>query len=447
MEKQPVSQTAPETGEASSAGTAQEAGAGSAGVIAASEPTTRTGAAASVEAVDAGEAPQEQLGTLDAHKAADIGASPEDLEGDAGARRIRIGRGAKIAGIIILGAALAVLIAAALVRWDLYSRPVKSISGAPSVDVFVEEGDGAAKIMRRIVDAGLDVTPLELRAASRLHGSGFSRVHAGLYRFDSGKSVMALMDRLAAGPLIDQQIRIPDGVPIWTARAILAEGINLKQESSKLDEKALREALGLGAYPSIEGFFAPDTYRYGSGTTDLAVMRLAVERQKKLLNEAWLTRSPAAQVKTPYELLILASIIERETGVRSDRHLVSSVFHNRLRVGMPLQTDPTVIYGLGENWNGNISKKDLQTFTPYNTYRITGLPPTPIGMPTPASIEAAAHPAQTRYLYFVARGDGSSEFTTNLRDHNRAVRHFILEKRTMPFKAEGGAETGPLRPQ
>lgn len=405
---------------------------------------------ASEASSDKAEGAEDSSEPSDAAAPTDSADSAEPTEVLPGNRRIVMRRGAKWGGIILLALTLAALIAAALVRWDLFSRPVATASGEPTVDIFVEEGDSALRIMNRIVEAGLDVTPLELRAAARLHDRGFSRVHAGLYRFEAGRSVTAILDRLAEGPWIDQQVRIPDGVPIWTARQLLREAVNLKPVSAEMTDEELRKALGLEAYPSIEGFIAPETYRYGSGTPDLMVLRRAVDRQKKLLNEAWTTRSPAAQVKTPYELLILASIIERETGVKSDRHLVSSVFHNRLMVGMPLQTDPTVIYGLGEAWNGKITKKDLQTYTPYNTYRITGLPPTPIGMPTPASIEAAAHPAESRYLYFVSRGDGSSEFTTNLKDHNRAVRHFILEKRRTPFAPSAASpkdEKTPLRPR
>lgn len=414
------------------------------------EKTEEAEASASTEGADAEEKSE------DAESPEKNEAEPAQALGDkadeavAGNRRFVIRRSAKWGGIVLLIVTLAVLIGAALIRWDLFSRPVAIASGEPTVDVFVEEGDTAQRIMNRIVTSGLDVTPLELRAAARLHDRGLSRVHAGLYRFEANRPVSAILDRLAEGPLIDQQVRIPDGVPIWTVRQLLADAVNLKPESTKLSDEELRKALGLEAYPSIEGFIAPETYRYGSGTSDLMVLRRAVERQKRLLNEAWTTRSPNAQVKTPYELLILASIIERESGIRSDRHLVSSVFHNRLAVKMPLQTDPTVIYGLGERFNGNITKKDLQTFTPYNTYRITGLPPTPIGMPTPASIEAAAHPAETRYLYFVSRGDGTSEFTTNLKDHNRAVRHFILEKRQTPFSPSAPAPkdgNAPLRAQ
>lgn len=324
--------------------------------------------------------------------------------------------------------------------------PVPVTVKTASVDVMVEEGDGARRIIAKMRDAGLEVEDWSMRAASRLHPSGMGRIHAGLYRFPAGVTRTGILDLLAEGPVIDQQLRIPDGATIWEVRAIFAEGVNLKPVTRGMSEEELKRALGLSDYPSLEGFFAPDTYRYGSGTTDLAVMKQAVARQKRLLDEAWASRSEDVAVRTPYEALILASIVEKETGERSDRHLVSSVFHNRMKVGMPLQTDPTVIYGLGPAWKGRLTKQDLRSDTPYNTYRISGLPPTPISMPTPASIEAAVHPAASRYLYFVSRGDGTSEFTTNLKDHNAAVRHFILRKQTTPLNLPKAAdETGPLR--
>lgn len=326
--------------------------------------------------------------------------------------------------------------------------PVPVTVKTATVDVMVEEGDGARRIIAKMREAGLEVEDWSMRAASRLHPSGMGRIHAGLYRFPAGVTRTGILDLLARGPVIDQQLRIPDGATIWEVRAIFAEGVNLKPVTRGMSEEELKSALGLSDYPSLEGFFAPDTYRYGSGTTDLAVMKQAVARQKRLLDEAWASRSAEVAVRTPYEALILASIVEKETGERSDRHLVSSVFHNRMKVGMPLQTDPTVIYGLGPAWRGRLTKQDLRSDTPYNTYRIPGLPPTPISMPTPASIEAAVHPAASRYLYFVSRGDGTSEFTTNLKDHNAAVRHFILRKQTTPLNLPKAAdEKGPLRAQ
>lgn len=353
-------------------------------------------------------------------------------------------------GCLVAAVLLAILAVGGFfgLRHYVNTVPVPVTVKTATVDVMVEEGDGARRIIAKMREAGLEVEDWSLRAASRLHTSGMGRIHAGLYRFPAGVTRTGILDLLARGPVIDQQLRIPDGATIWEVRAIFAEGVNLKPVTRGMSEEELKSALGLSDYPSLEGFFAPDTYRYGSGTTDLAVMKQAVARQKRLLDEAWASRSAEVAVRTPYEALILASIVEKETGERSDRHLVSSVFHNRMKVGMPLQTDPTVIYGLGPAWRGRLTKQDLRSDTPYNTYRIPGLPPTPISMPTPASIEAAVHPAASRYLYFVSRGDGTSEFTTNLKDHNAAVRHFILRKQTTPLNLPKAAdEKGPLRAQ
>jgi UPF0755 protein len=177
-----------------------------------------------------------------------------------------------------------------------------------------------------------------------------------------------------------------------------------------------------GLHP--EGRFFPDTYTYAKGSSDVAVLRRAMRAMDKRLAAAWAERSPDAVVKTPDEALILASIIEKETGKAGDRPLVAAVFNNRLRMGMPLQTDPTVIYGMGIAFDGNLRKKDLQTDTPWNTYLHPGLPPTPIAMPGKASLLAAVKPAPSTALYFVARGDGSSHFSSSLDEHNRAVNKY-----------------------
>jgi len=177
-----------------------------------------------------------------------------------------------------------------------------------------------------------------------------------------------------------------------------------------------------GQHP--EGRFFPDTYMYARGSSDVAVLRRAMRAMDQRLAAAWAQRSPAAAVKTPDEALILASIVEKETGKAADRALVAAVFNNRLRAGMPLQTDPTVIYGLGPAFDGNLRKKDLQSDTPWNTYVHPGLPPTPIAMPGKASLLAAVRPAASQALYFVARGDGSSQFSSNLDEHNRAVNRY-----------------------
>ncbi len=174
-----------------------------------------------------------------------------------------------------------------------------------------------------------------------------------------------------------------------------------------------------GQHP--EGQFFPDTYTYAKGSADLAVLKRAAKAMDKHLDAAWAGRKPDTPLKTPAELLVLASIVEKETGQPSERSLIASVFTNRLRTGMLLQTDPTVIYGVGEAFDGNLRKKDLLTDTPYNTYTRAGLPPTPIAMPSKAALMAAALPADTPALYFVARGDGTSQFSATLPEHNRAV--------------------------
>lgn len=348
--------------------------------------------------------------------------------------------------LLILVGALACGGGAGWLYWQVFKRPLDFPPGAETVDVLVEEGDSARRVVEKIRSAGIQLNDTQLHVLARLYPEAVGNLHIGLYRFNRGMSPKAILDTLQGAPLIDQQIRIPDGSNVWDVKRILAAGVNLKQDIGALNDASLRERLGLADYTSIEGFVAPETYRYGSGSSDLSVLKQAVDRQKRLLEAAWEKRSPlVTELKNAYELLILASIIEKETGVKGDRHLVSSVFHNRLKRGMPLQTDPTVIYGLGPDWKGRLTRRDLQKETPYNTYKIPALPPTPISNPTPASIEAAANPANTDFLYFVARGDGSSEFTTNLRDHNRAVRHFLINKKTAPFASKYAKEKTPTK--
>ena len=190
-----------------------------------------------------------------------------------------------------------------------------------------------------------------------------------------------------------------------------------------MTEDQLRAAVGIEE-PHLEGVFAPETYSFRTGITDLDVYRAAYREQMRILAKEWENRSSDAMVKTKYEALILASIIEKETSMPDDRALISSVFNNRLRLRMPLQTDPTIIYGIGENFNGNLTRRDMQRPGPYNTYLNMGLPPTPISMPTAASIHAALNPQKTKYLYFVARGDGTTYFSKTLAEHNRAVEKY-----------------------
>ena len=297
-----------------------------------------------------------------------------------------------------------------------------------AVDVRVRPGDTMRSVVLRLRDAGFELDEHLMRFAFRLHPKTTAPMHSGVFRFPEGTTHAGVIDILTGPPLLDRSVRIPDGAPVWEVRKAFGAAEELEGKTSALDAAAFAKAVGLPEGMSPEGWFAPDTYRYSSGTDDLALWRQAYRRQKETLEAAWATRPADSVLKTPYEALILASIIEKETSVDADRTKVSSVFHNRLKRGMPLQTDPTVIYGIGPDFNGNLTRADLRRPTPYNTYTMNTLPPTPIAMPSKASIEAAVHPADTKYLYFVARGDGTSEFSRTLAEHNRAVRRFILNK-------------------
>jgi UPF0755 protein len=210
-------------------------------------------------------------------------------------------------------------------------------------------------------------------------------------------------------------------------RTALNEHPQLRHDTRDLSDAELMEKLGRpGVHP--EGRFFPDTYSFGKNSSDLKVLARAVKAMDQRLARAWARRSADSPLQTPEQALILASIVEKETGSPTDRGRIAGVFANRLRIGMLLQTDPTVIYGMGDKYQGRIRKVDLQTDTPYNTYTRAGLPPTPIAMPGVAALEAAVRPEATRALYFVARGDGSSQFSETLEDHNRAVARYILKK-------------------
>lgn len=341
--------------------------------------------------------------------------------------------------VLILLAAAAVGVLYTQGKKKIFEEPVAIREGAGvelvrdgvtlrAVDVRVRPGDTMRSVVLRLRDAGFELDEHLMRFAFRLHPKTTAPMHSGVFRFPEGTTHAGVIDILTGPPLLDRSVRIPDGAPVWEVRKAFGAAEELEGKTAALDAAAFAKAVGLPEGMSPEGWFAPDTYRYSSGTDDLALWRQAYRRQKETLEAAWATRPADSVLKTPYEALILASIIEKETSVDADRTKVSSVFHNRLKRGMPLQTDPTVIYGIGPEFNGNLTRADLRRPTPYNTYTMNTLPPTPIAMPSKASIEAAVHPADTKYLYFVARGDGTSEFSRTLAEHNRAVRRFILNK-------------------
>lgn len=245
---------------------------------------------------------------------------------------------------------------------------------------------------------------------------------AGTYRFTPGMTVRGMLELLASGKEAQFTVRFVEGKRLRDWLDELQQSKYIKHVLAGKSDAEIAILLGLKDTEHPEGWLYPDTYSYTAGTTDLALLKRAHVKMEKTVDEIWQARDKSLPYKTPGELVTMASIIEKETAVNEERTKVASVFINRLRIGMRLQTDPTVIYGMGDKYNGNISRKDLDTPTPYNTYTISGLPPTPIAMPGLASLTAAAHPAKTAYLYFVADGKGGHTFTTNLASHNQAVR-------------------------
>ncbi|MDR0806311.1 MAG: endolytic transglycosylase MltG [Enterobacteriaceae bacterium] len=252
-----------------------------------------------------------------------------------------------------------------------------------------------------------------------------AKFKAGTYQIKSGMTLRQLLLQLSSGRETQFSIRFIEGTRMKDWLPVLEQAPYLDHTLNDLNNKEIAAKLDINDPQHPEGWLYPDSYNYTAGTTDIALLKRAHERMKKAVEEIWIGRDENLPYKTPYEMMIMASIIEKETAVDSERDKVASVFINRMRIGMKLQTDPTVIYGMGEQYNGNITRKDLTTPTEYNTYVIDSLPPTPIAMPGMASLKAAAHPAKTNYLYFVADGKGGHTFTTNLHSHNQAVRTYL----------------------
>jgi len=320
---------------------------------------------------------------------------------------------------VFLLVSIAVLGAGGFGLWWVY-QPLRL--PAPTVDLSIEQGTLPRGVAQAVKDAGVDVNPDLLYLWFRLSGQDRA-IKAGSYELESGITPHRLLSKLARGEESLRAVTLVEGLNFRQFRAVLAKEDVLKPDTRGLADEAVMTLLGRpGQHP--EGRFFPDTYTYAKGSSDVAVLKRALRAMDKRLAAAWAERSPQAAVKTPDEALILASIVEKETGKASDRSLVAAVFNNRLRVGMPLQTDPTVIYGMGTSFDGNLRKKDLQADTPWNTYLHAGLPPTPIAMPGKASLQAAVKPADSKALYFVARGDGSSHFSSSLDEHNRAVNKY-----------------------
>lgn len=329
----------------------------------------------------------------------------------------------------VLRALLSLIVTAALATgagaWWWLSQPLRL--AAPSIELSVEAGATPRDIARDWVEAGVDTAPWMLYQWFKLSGQS-RQIRAGSYELVQGATPRDLLRMMVRGDERLAAVKLIDGWTFRRFRAELAQADGLKQATAGLSDAEVMVQLGEPGTPP-EGHFFPDTYSYAKGSTDLAVMKRALHAMQKQLDAAWAQRQANISVKTPQEALTLASIVEKETGRESDRPMISGVFNNRLRIGMPLQTDPSVIYGLGEQFDGNLRRVHLQTDTPFNTYTRMGLPPTPIAMPGKAALLAAVRPADTKALYFVARGDGSSAFSATLAEHNRAVNQYQRAQR------------------
>jgi UPF0755 protein len=292
----------------------------------------------------------------------------------------------------------------------------------------VPRGASISRVINDLAKQG--VAPAwHLQIVSRLR-TGDTKIRAGQYSFTPPQTIGEIFDALESGAAIQLPITVVEGS---TQRELFAQLKKLTAEANqfRLDTIVSPDQWAKAISSdttNLEGFLFPDTYFVAPGGSATSLIAAMHKRMKQELTTAWEQRAPDTPLKSPYEALILASIIEKETGKEADRPLVGSVFINRLRIGMRLQTDPTVIYGLGEKFDGNLRKVDLQTDTPYNSYTRDGLPPTPISYPGKASLRAALNPPKSDFLYFVARGDGSSEFSRNLAEHNRAVAKYQLRR-------------------
>jgi UPF0755 protein len=290
----------------------------------------------------------------------------------------------------------------------------------------VPRGASISRVVNDLAKQG--VAPAwQLQIVSRLR-TGDTKIRAGQYLFAPPQTLGQIFDALESGAAIQLPITVVEGTTQRELYALLKKltaEVNQFRSDTIVPPDQWSKAIGTET-TNLEGFLFPDTYLVAPGSSAVSLLSAMHKRMKQELTTAWEQRAPDTPLKSPYEALILASIIEKETGKDADRPLVGSVFINRLRIGMRLQTDPTVIYGLGEKFDGNLRKVDLQTDTPYNSYTRDGLPPTPIAFPGRASLRAAVNPPKSDFLYFVARGDGSSEFSRNLAEHNRAVSKYQL---------------------
>ena len=306
------------------------------------------------------------------------------------------------------------------------------------LQLIVPAGVGVSWLANHLEQQGIIDNKYILRAYTWINHRELN-IKAGEYTLVDIDSIPELIDKVQSGKVIQYAITLIEGKTYREYLQLLKSQKRLEDQLEGMSTAQIMRAIGApGVHP--EGQFAPQTYFFQKGASDLDVLKQAHARLKYVLSESWADRDKLIKVKTSNELLILASIIEKETGKASERTLISGVFNNRLRIGMKLQTDPTVIYGMGDSYKGNIRRKDLTTDTQYNTYTRYGLPPTPIAMPGEAAIYAAAHPKQTNALYFVGKGDGSHYFSSTLKEHNNAVIKYQLGGKPRAFSSSKGSQ-------
>ncbi len=336
--------------------------------------------------------------------------------------------------------------AAAYVLWQRYAgfadTPVAGIEAGESLQI--ERGDSFPQVLRKLRAVGVrDGRDIEWQLLARELGAA-GKLQVGEYALQPGATPRTLLVAMRDGKIISYRFTIVEGWNIRELRAALAKATPLLQETKQLDDAALMKTLGHeGQHP--EGRFLPETYQYNRGDSDLKILRRAYDAMGKALDQAWSERAADTPLKNKDEALVLASIVEKETGIASERPQIAGVFVRRLKLGMLLQTDPTVIYGMGSSYAGNIRRQDLTTDTPYNTYTRTGLPPTPIAMPGIDALRAATNPAAGDALFFVAVGDGSGRhvFTRTFGEHQAAVRDYLLRYR----QQQRAPQPAPAKPR
>ena len=318
-------------------------------------------------------------------------------------------------------------IAILFIGW-LYLHVHSSITlPATPYEFSIRPGSNLTQVSQQLADAGVIPSKWSFILLARYLNQE-SALKAGDYQLTGNLSQIALLDYLTKGDAKQNEIRFIEGWTFAQLRKALNDHPAIQNQTTGLSDHDILRLIG-ATETIAEGLFFPDTYYFIKNSSDIAILQRAYQTMQNHLQTSWASRAESLPLATPYEALILASIIEKETGLESDRTEIAGVFINRLRKGMRLQTDPTIIYGLGELFDGNLRKKDLLADQEYNTYTRTGLPPTPIALPGLASIRAALNPAETEALYFVAKGNGESQFSANLADHNKAVSKYQKQQK------------------